>query len=128
MDEALTNEAAEMIGLYLKKGKESILPDFIKRGGIIRKEIEANGRYIHYYYPDGGYSTFDFVRLSDAKETTVNIFKEYLDPELNPYEMIIIPKDLINRSLVKDAPEEVIVAFNAYKKIIEYEKREGITL
>jgi len=70
MDNELTNEAAEKIGQYtVKGGKERVLADLLKRGGIVSKEIQKDGgrkkgsERIFYFFPDGGYATYDPARL-----------------------------------------------------------------
>jgi len=75
MNEELTNEAAELIGRYTKRGKAGILSALLERGGITRKEVEPSsesGRKegserIFYYYPDGGYACYDPVRAKAAE-------------------------------------------------------------
>jgi hypothetical protein len=69
MDEKLTNECAEMIGQYIKGGKEVILTDLLQKGGIVRKGIQKNGgripgrERVFYYHPDGTYACYDPTRL-----------------------------------------------------------------
>jgi len=73
MNIELTNEAAEKIGSYVKSGKSGMLDTLLKRGGIVRKEIEPNsGRKqgferILYYYLDGGYACYDPARARAAE-------------------------------------------------------------
>jgi hypothetical protein len=80
MDIELTNEAAEMIGQYTG-GKDKILADLLKRGGIIRKEIDPEGRIkgyerVKYYFPDGGYAIYDPARLEIYKKRKKEINKK----------------------------------------------------
>jgi len=73
MDMALTNEAAEMIGSYVKNGKSGMLDTLLKRGGIVRKGLEPNSdrkqglERVLYYYPDGGYACYDPARARAAE-------------------------------------------------------------
>lgn len=78
MDEKLTNEAAEMIGQYTivdgKNGKDWVLAGLLQRGGIVRKGIQTDGfrkpgcERVFYYFPDGGYATYDPARLRRHKK------------------------------------------------------------
>ena len=74
MDKELTNEAAKMIGSYVKSGKSGMLDTLLKRGGIVRKGLEPNsGRRpglerVLYYYPDGGYVCYDPARARAAEK------------------------------------------------------------
>ena len=69
----LTNEAAEMIGQYIKGGKEYILSKLLKNGGIVNKEIDmSRGRKkglepIKYFYSDGNYAYYDPARARAAQ-------------------------------------------------------------
>jgi len=73
MDRKLTNEAAEKIGSYVKSGKTGILSDLLKRGGIVRKEVEPDSKRkqgferVLYFYPDGGYACYDPARAKAAE-------------------------------------------------------------
>ena len=75
MNEELTNEAAEMIGKYIEDGKSGVFKRLLERGGIVRKETEPrekSGRKegserIMYFFPDGGFATYDPVRAKIAE-------------------------------------------------------------
>ena len=73
MDMVLTNEAAEMIGSYVKSGKLGMMDTLLKRGGIVRKGLEPNSdrkpelERVLYYYPDGRYACYDPARARAAK-------------------------------------------------------------
>ena len=72
-NEELTNEAAEMIGQYVKGGKDWVLVRLLECGGVIYKETEPHsGRIpgmekVFYYYPDGEYACYDPARARAAE-------------------------------------------------------------
>jgi hypothetical protein len=77
MDIELTNEAATLIGQYVKGGKEKVLAVLMERGGIIRKEIKPSDiidrnpgfeRVLYYYSGSDDYTCYDPVRVKRAKE------------------------------------------------------------
>jgi len=78
MNIELTNEAAEMIGQYTKEGKKGIMTDLLKRGGIVRKEIDNKGgrkigcERVFYYFSDGGYACYDPARARIIKKIKNN--------------------------------------------------------
>jgi hypothetical protein len=73
-NQELTNEAAELIGAYIKGGRDWKLVSMLERGGVVRKEIEPNsGRIpgrerVLYYFPDGDYACYDPARARAAAE------------------------------------------------------------